>query len=49
MAKKRYAIIGAGVAGAAAAKALLDEGFEVVVFEKTDYTFGMFWYSNLIN
>lgn len=39
---KRYAVIGAGIAGAGAAKALLDEGFDVVVFEKTDYTFGNF-------
>lgn len=39
---KRFAVIGAGVSGAAVTKALLDEGFnDVVVFEKSTYTFGL--------
>ncbi len=49
MVNKRYAVIGAGVAGAGATKALIDEGFDVVVFEKTDYTFGLWRYQPKID
>src|SRR5258708_2805328 len=37
-------IIGAGYSGAAAAKACLEEGFDVVVFERTHYTGGLWRY-----
>ncbi|KAI2796341.1 hypothetical protein BLOT_015895 [Blomia tropicalis] len=46
---KRVAIIGAGVCGSATAKACLDQNLDVVVFEKTDYTGGLWRYQPNIN
>ena len=41
MSKILIAIIGGGGSGATACKACLEEGFDVVVYEKTGYTAGM--------
>ena len=38
---KRIAIVGGGSSGMTATKQCLDHGFEVVVFEKTNYTGGL--------
>lgn len=38
---KRIAVIGAGASGMTATKQCLDQGFEVVVYEKTAYTGGL--------
>ena len=40
----RIGIIGGGASGATACKACLEEGFDVVVFEKTHYTGGLWRY-----
>lgn len=40
--RKRVAVIGTGISGTAAMKAVLEEGMEVVCFEKKD-TIGGFW------
>ena len=42
--KTRIGIIGGGASGATACKACLEEGFDVVVFEQTDYTGGLWRY-----
>ena len=44
MSNLRIGIIGAGPSGATAAKACLEEGFDVVVYEKTDRTGGLWNY-----
>nr|XP_027204901.1 dimethylaniline monooxygenase [N-oxide-forming] 5-like [Dermatophagoides pteronyssinus] len=41
---KRIAIIGAGVCGITSAKACVEQNFEPIVFEKTDYTCGLWRY-----
>ena len=41
MSETRIAVIGAGSSGAAACKACLEEGFDVVVYEKTSQTGGI--------
>ncbi|KAH7637149.1 flavin-containing monooxygenase-like protein [Dermatophagoides farinae] len=41
---KRIAIIGAGVCGITSAKACVEQNFEPVIFEKTDYTCGLWRY-----
>ena len=46
---KRIAIIGAGLSGAGSAKACLEQSLEVVVFEKTNYTFGLWRYQENID
>ena len=40
----KIAVIGAGSSGMTATKQCLDEGFDVVVFEKTHYTGGLWRY-----
>src|SRR5882757_4939976 len=40
----RIAIIGAGASGATATKACLEEGLTPIVFEKTNYTGGLWRY-----
>ena len=40
----RIGIIGGGSSGATACKACLEEGFDVVVYEKTDQTGGLWRY-----
>jgi dimethylaniline monooxygenase (N-oxide forming) len=42
----RIGIIGAGASGMSAAKACLEQGFEVVVFEKMDYIVGLWKYKD---
>lgn len=42
--KLRICVIGAGSAGLVAAKTCLEEGFDVVVYEKTSYTGGLWRY-----
>ncbi|XP_054158402.1 flavin-containing monooxygenase 5-like [Oppia nitens] len=42
--KIKIAIIGAGASGATACKACLEEGFDVVVYERTTYTGGLWRY-----
>jgi dimethylaniline monooxygenase (N-oxide forming) len=42
--RRRVAVIGAGVAGLATAKCLMDDGHEAVVFEKTDRLGGIWAY-----
>ena len=37
----KIAVIGAGASGITATKQALDQGFEVTVFEKTNYTGGL--------
>ena len=44
MSKIRIGIIGGGASGAAACKACIEEGFDVVVYEKTDCTGGLWRY-----
>ena len=44
MSKIRIGIIGGGASGATACKACLEEGFDVVVYEKTDNTGGLWRY-----
>ena len=46
---KRVAVIGAGLAGSGTCNACLAEGLEVVVFEKTNYTGGLWRYQPNIN
>lgn len=41
---KRVAIIGAGVVGLTAAKCCLDEGLDIVVYERSDHTGGLWRY-----
>ena len=41
---KRIAIIGAGVGGIISAKCCLEQGLDIVVFEKTDYIGGLWRY-----
>lgn len=41
---KRIAVIGAGATGMTATKACLEQNLEVVVFEKTNYTGGLWRY-----
>ena len=43
---KRIAVIGAGATGMTATKACLEQGFDVVVFEKTNYTGGLWRYQD---
>ncbi|MFV9972553.1 MAG: FAD-dependent oxidoreductase [Francisella endosymbiont of Hyalomma asiaticum] len=40
----KVAIIGAGVSGIFSAKLLLDKGFDVTIFEKTDSIAGVWLY-----
>ena len=47
--EKRVAVIGAGLAGAGATKACFEQGIDVVVFEKNDYTFGLWRYQEKID
>ncbi|CAG2119083.1 unnamed protein product, partial [Medioppia subpectinata] len=42
--RKSIAIIGGGQSGATACKACLEEGFDVVVYERTAYTCGLWRY-----
>ena len=44
MSRIRIGIIGAGASGATACKACLEEDFDVVVYEKTTYTGGLWRY-----
>jgi dimethylaniline monooxygenase (N-oxide forming) len=44
MSKLRIGIIGAGASGMTATKACLEEGFDVVVYEKTNFTGGLWRY-----
>ncbi len=44
MSKLRIGIIGGGASGATAAKACFEEGFDVVVYERTNYTGGLWRY-----
>jgi dimethylaniline monooxygenase (N-oxide forming) len=44
MRKLRIGIIGAGASGMTATKACLEEGFDVVVYEKTNFTGGLWRY-----
>ena len=44
MSKIRIGIIGGGASGATACKACLEEGFDVVVYERTHYTGGLWRY-----
>ncbi len=44
MPKLRIGIIGAGATGMTATKACLEEGFDVVVFERSDFTGGLWRY-----
>ena len=44
MSKLRIGIIGGGASGMTATKACLEEGFHVVVYEKTDRTGGLWRY-----
>ena len=44
MAELRIGIIGAGPSGTTAAKACLEEGLDVVVYEKSDCTGGLWRY-----
>lgn len=44
--KKRICIIGAGVCGITSAKACLEENFEPVVFDKTNYIAGLWRYQD---
>jgi len=44
MTKLRIAIIGAGATGMTATKACLEEGFDVVVFERSEFTGGLWRY-----
>ena len=44
MSKIRVGIIGGGSSGATACKACLEEDFDVVVYEKTDQTGGLWRY-----
>lgn len=46
---KRIAIIGAGLAGAGTTKSCIEQGLDVVVFEKTNYTFGLWRYQENID
>ena len=48
MSKTRIAIIGGGSSGITACKACLEEGFEVVIYEKTDYTGGLWRYQDKV-
>src|SRR5699024_6688186 len=46
---KQIAVIGAGATGMTATKACLEQGFDVVVFEKTDYTGGLWRYQENVD
>jgi len=46
MSALRICIIGAGASGITAAKACLEEGLDVVVYEKTGYTAGLWTYQD---
>jgi dimethylaniline monooxygenase (N-oxide forming) len=41
MPKLRITVIGAGASGMTATKVCLEEGFDVVVFERSDFTGGL--------
>ena len=45
---KRIAIIGAGASGMTSAKACLEQNLEPVVFEKTNYTGGLWRFQNKV-
>lgn len=46
---KRIAVIGAGATGMTATKACLEQGFDVVVFERTNYTGGLWRYQDKLD
>ena len=46
---KKIAVIGAGATGMTATKACLEQGFDVVVFEKTNYTGGLWRYQEKLD
>ena len=46
---KRIAIIGAGASGMTSVKACLEQGFEPIVFEKTNYTGGLWRYQETVD
>lgn len=46
---KKVAVIGAGATGMAATKACLEQGLEPVVFEKTNYTGGLWRYQEQLD
>ena len=48
MLKIKIGIIGAGASGATACKACLEEGFDVIVFEQTDDTGGLWRYRDQV-
>lgn len=47
--KKRIAIIGAGCTGMTATKACLEQGLQPVVFEKTNYSGGLWRYQETVD
>ena len=49
MSKKRIAVIGAGASGMTATKQCLDQDLEVVVFERTNYTGGLWRYQETLD
>ena len=46
---KKIAVIGAGASGMTAVKACLEQGLDVVVFEKTNYTGGLWRYQENVD
>lgn len=48
MPNKRIAIVGAGATGMTATKACLEQGLDVVVFEKTNYTGGLWRFQETV-
>ena len=46
---KRIAVIGAGATGMTATKACLEQGHDVVVYERTNYTGGLWRYQETLD
>ena len=46
--QRRVAVIGAGASGLTAIKCCLDEGLDVVCFERTDYISGLWHYTEQV-
>lgn len=49
MSQKHILVIGAGATGMTATKACLEQGFEVSVYEKTNYTGGLWRYQESVD